>query len=142
MHRRFHTGFVIKKSPEYGIVSQRRLRDSAYLLTYFPARQILNRILNLPLFIRIPVCAVALAVIVLLFASRIFPGVPLVVLFALGIGAVAVAGVFLIAYFVVVAGWNTWSLDHGVTDTQWLRFDGEPSVLHGLRDDNDVKSVR
>jgi hypothetical protein len=87
----------------------------------------LNRILELPLFLRIPVCAIALSAIVVIFASKTFPTVPILVIFAWAIAVIAGVGVLLIAYFVVVAGWNTWSLDHGAAEAQWLCVDGESS---------------
>lgn len=95
----------------------------------------MNRLLELPLFVRIVACVIALSAIMVLLACKIFPGIPLLVAFAWVIGVIAVAGVLLIVYFVVIAGWNTWSLDHGMTDTQWLWFDGEPSGLQKSRDD-------
>lgn len=91
----------------------------------------------MPLFVRIAACVIALSALAVLFASKTFPAVPLLVIFAWVVGAVAVAGVLLIGYFVIVAGWNTWTLDHGVTDTQWLWFDGEPPGLQNLREDRD-----
>jgi hypothetical protein len=87
----------------------------------------LNRILELPLFLRIPVCAIALTAIAIVFASKIFPAVSMLIIFAWVIAAIAAAGVLLIAYFVVIAGWNTWSLDHSAAEAQWLCVDGESS---------------
>jgi hypothetical protein len=96
-----------------------------------------NRLPELPLSIRIPVCAVALAAILILFASRTFPEVPLLAVFAWAVGAVAIAGALYIAYFVLVAGWHTWSADHAAADSCLLRFDNESPVLQALCEDGD-----
>lgn len=101
-----------------------------------PVRAV-NRLPELPLSIRLPVCATALAAILILFASRTFPDVPLLAVFAWAVGAVAIAGALYIAYFVLVAGWHTWSTDHAAADSRWLRFDSELHALHALREDGD-----
>jgi hypothetical protein len=102
-----------------------------------PAGTLLNRLLDLPLFLRIPVCAVALSAIIIVCASKTFPAAPMLVIFAWVIAAIAFAGALLIAYFVVVAGWNTWSFDHDTTEAQWLCLDGESSGMHGSHHEGD-----
>jgi len=42
------------------------------------------------------------------------------------IGAITVTGLLLIAHFVIVAGRETWSTEQCVSDTQWLKLEGEP----------------
>lgn len=97
----------------------------------------MNRLPELPLSIRLSVCAIALVAIATLFASRTFPGVPPLAVFAWTIGAVAIAGALYIAYFVLVAGWHTWSTDHASADAQWLRFDSELHTLQALQEEGD-----
>lgn len=89
----------------------------------------MSRPLSLSPLLLAAICAAGSVLLAAVLITVFFPATPTIAMIAWALGTVAIGGVTLIVYFVLVAGWRTWGQEAEMSDTQWLLLEADTTIL-------------